>query len=287
MTRDDMLISAVPTPFTEAGDLDLDALTSLLTELNDHVDAVLMAGTTGEFPALDDDERLQVFTTAHSILGSERTIAHIGHASVRQVINLGLAAADAGIERFAILTPYYLPTDAEGIIRWYAEISAALGDHELYGYLFPERTGVEVGPETARQIMELPGMAGLKLSGASSEKISDFAAVLGEGQKLYSGNDGRLLETLAAGGHGVVSGVSSAFPDVFGALRTAIAEERDDTGDLSESVSQVVRLVGPSLSRLLLALRLRTGRDWAGRMSGPAIDQETAALIRRLVHQWE
>ena len=285
MTRDDMVISAVPTPFTDAGDLDLPALDTILAELDDHLDAVLMAGTTGEFPALSDDERLQLFATASGVLGTDRVIAHIGHGSTRQVIALGQAALDIGITRFAILTPYYLPTDDVGVVSWYERISNAFGDHELYGYLFPERTGVEVAPDTARQILSLPGMAGLKLSGSPSDRIGDYAAVLGEGQRLYSGNDARLLETLAAGGHGVVSGVSSAFPQLFGDLRTAVAEERDDQGKLAESVAEVVRLVGPSLPRLLLAQRLRTGSDWAGRMSGPVIDRETVAWIRQRVTQ--
>lgn len=280
-----MVITAVPTPFTTSGQLDLEALTSILAELNDHVDAVLMAGTTGEFPALADAERLELFAAAKSVLGSERVIAHIGHGSARQVIALGRAAVDVGIERFAILTPYYLPTDDAGVLRWYTNIAEALGDHELFGYVFPERTGVEVGPEIARQILALPGMAGLKLSGSPSDKISDFAAVLGDEQRLYSGNDARMVETLSAGGHGVVSGVSSAFPQLFGALRRSISEERGDIGALSEQVSQVVRFVGPSLPRLLLALRLRTGRGWAGRMSGPLVDQATRDAIRQLVDQ--
>ncbi|MGW5359298.1 dihydrodipicolinate synthase family protein [Actinopolymorpha pittospori] len=282
MSERELVITAVPTPFVDDGAIDLRALESLLAELSPQVDGVLMAGTTGEFPALSDDERVRLFEVAVSTLGPARVIGHIGHASGYQVRRLAEASLAVGVRRFALLTPYYLPTDATGVLRWYADVSKDLGEYAIYPYFFPERTGLVVEPDLARDVMALPGMAGLKVSGAAAARIAEYAGVLGANQRLWSGSDGELPSVLGAGGHGVISGVSAAFPDLFGRLRAAVATSQG-LPEVQDDVERAVRLVGPSISRLLLALRLRTGSAWAGRMSGPAVDEETAEAIRAVV----
>lgn len=283
MSERELVITAVPTPFTDDGAVDLGALESLLAELSPRVDGVLMAGTTGEFPALSDDERVRLFEIAVSALGAGRVIAHIGHASGYQVRRLAEASLAVGVRRFALLTPYYLPTDAPGVLRWYADVSRDLDGYEIYPYLFPERTGLVVEPDLVREVMTLPGMAGLKVSGAAAARVADYVGVLGVGQRLWSGSDGELPSLLGAGGHGVISGVSAAFPDLFARLRAAVATAQGSVPEAQNDVEQAVRLVGPSISRLLLALRLRTGSPWAGRMSGPSVDEETVEAIRAAV----
>lgn len=273
------VITAIPVPFTTAGELDLPAYRRAVTVIEPHVDGFLVAGTTGEFPALDDDERLALFAATRDLIGAERTIAHLGHASTRQVIRLARATLELGVTRAALITPYYLPTDPAGVVDFYRAVLEAVPELELFVYLFPERTGLEVSPAVLAQILALPGVVGVKLSGAASEAIADYAGVLRPGQLLYSGNDATLPEVMAAGGHGVVSGVSSLFPTVFGALSAAIAAGHDHE-QVQARAAELVALTGANIRFLKVGLATRDGGDWCSRMSMPTPSEETVARIR-------
>lgn len=281
------IVSALPIPFTAAGDLDRAEYLALLERVHPHIDGALVAGTTGEFPALDDDERIEVFRTAVEVLGAERTIAHLGHASTRQILRLAERAAGLGISRFALLSPYYLPTDDDGVVAFFSSLTQHHPDALVYAYLFPERTGMDVSVGTLRRVMELPGMVGVKLSGGASTARPEYATALTAGQELYSGDDSTLPQVVADGGTGVVSGVSSAFPETFARLSRAIQDGSPADVDVAqEQVREVVALTGPSVARLKLAIAVRTGGDWAHRMSLPAVDEGTAAGIKDAVARY-
>ncbi len=67
-----------------------------------------MAGTTGEFPALEDSERLSLIELALAEAGPDRVIAHVGAADARHCARLASAASARGATRLAAITPYYL-----------------------------------------------------------------------------------------------------------------------------------------------------------------------------------
>ena len=268
------IVSALPIPFSADGAVQWDTFDALLTRVEPHVHAALVAGTTGEFPALDDDERQEAFRRACQVLGADRVIAHIGHASLHQVVRLGRAAATLGITRMATLTPYYLPADDAAVIEFYRGVTAALPGIEHYVYLFPERTGIVVSPAAFREIMSLPGVRGAKLSGAATDLLVQYIAELQPGQELYSGDDSTLPTVLSEGGTGVVSGVSAAYPETFGRLAAALDDDLNGAAaaGLQATVVQLVALTGPSIIRLKAAVSANVPGHWDSRMSMAAID---------------
>ncbi|WP_120339621.1 dihydrodipicolinate synthase family protein [Cryobacterium soli] len=268
------IVSALPIPFSADGAVQWDTFDALLTRVEPHVHAALVAGTTGEFPALDDDERQEAFRRACLVLGADRVIAHIGHASQHQVVRLGRAAATLGITRMATLTPYYLPADDAAVIEFYRGVTAALPGIEHYVYLFPERTGIVVSPAAFREIMSLPGVRGAKLSGAATDLLVQYIAELQPGQELYSGDDSTLPTVLSEGGTGVVSGVSAAYPETFGRLAAALDDDHNGAAaaGLQATVVQLVALTGPSIIRLKAAVSANVPGQWDSRMSMAAID---------------
>lgn len=278
------IISAVPVPFTAGGELDLTEFESTLKAVDGHVSSVLIGGTTGEFPALDDDERVELFRVAVSVLGADRVIAHLGHSSSRQVLRLAAATVAEGITRFALLSPYFLPTDDDGVVEYYAALTTAFPQATVYAYLFPERTGMDVSVEVLRRVLELPGMVGVKLSGGASAQLVEYARVVGDGQELYSGDDSTLPWVLEQGGTGIVSGVSAAFPHTFSTLAGAL--DTADTAAVADAqaiVAKIVTLVGPTIPRLKAALGARTDAPWASRMALPAVPEDVRIQIKRLV----
>ena len=277
------IISAVPVPFAADGLVDLATYDAALAALAPHVDGAFVAGTVGEFPALDDDERVELFRRAADILGAERVIAHLGHGSTRQVLRLADAVAAIGMRRFALLSPYYLPTDDDGVVEFFRALTEAHPQAEVYAYIFPDRTGMDVPPETLARVLALPGMVGVKLSGGAAARLSAYAAVLGPDHELYSGDDSTLPAVLASGGTGVVSGVSSAFPQTFAGLARALDAGSPEADAVQAVVEEIVPLAGSTVSRLKAAMSARDGAPWASRMAFPAVDDATLEAIRDAV----
>lgn len=217
------VLAAVPTFFDADGELDRATTVAHHAALAGHVDGVFVAGTTGEFPALDRAERHALTELALDAYGPDRVVVHVGAASTRESVALTRDAVALGARRVAALTPYYLPVDTAAVARHLAAVVDAAGPARVYGYLFTERTGVDLDPAELGAIAAEIGLAGVKLSGAANERMAEYAAALPAGARLWSGADTTLPAVVRAGGAGIVSGLSAAFPEPFTALAAAVA----------------------------------------------------------------
>lgn len=218
------VLSAVPTPFTTEERVDIAALVALLRRLDSAgLDGVFVAGTTGEFTALDDDERLAVITASLEVFGPDRVVAHIGAPSAYQAERLAAAAVAAGARRLAAVTPFFQPAPPEEIVRYYERIASAAPMAELYAYLFRART-TTITPAALLADLARVGVVGAKVSGEPDEVVDDYLRHAPAGFAIWSGNDRSMAWLHQRGGAGVVSGVSSAFPEPFVLLRDAIRQ---------------------------------------------------------------
>ncbi|WP_017602877.1 dihydrodipicolinate synthase family protein [Nocardiopsis alkaliphila] len=260
------VITALPTPFTSDEALDPEATAALFTAVRDQgVDGVFVAGTTGEFTALEDQERIRVIRTALEVFGPERVYAHVGAAAPRQAESLVRAALEAGATRFAAITPFFLPAPEDALVRYYERLVAAAGDAQVHAYLFQVRSTTPAAPSVLRRLHDV-GVRGVKISGESDESVSAYLAQAPTGFDVLSGNDIAFEEFVRAGGLGVVSGVSSVFPRPFVALRDAL-----NSGD-----TDGVRAAQPLVARAVAAVRsgsiphLKAGLEVQGISAGPA-----------------
>jgi 4-hydroxy-tetrahydrodipicolinate synthase len=270
VTAAPVVLSAVPTLFDADGELDAGANRALYKLVAGLLDGALVAGTTGEFPALEDAERLSLFELALAELGPDRVIAHIGAPDARHAARLARAAVALGATRIAAITPYYLPARPDEVAGHYRRIRDAAPGPELYAYIFPERTGLTVPPPLLAEVAEAAGLAGAKISGSASAELAGYVAAA-PGLRIFSGNDASPWATMRAGGAGVISGRSSAYPEVYGALR-------HDEGQ-QWRLDRIVAL-GASVGRLKHALHVRgLAGSAAGRMTVDPPDPALAAAI--------
>ncbi|HZZ55266.1 MAG TPA: dihydrodipicolinate synthase family protein, partial [Trebonia sp.] len=167
----DVVLAAVPTPFAADGSLDLACARRLYEFLADRADGLLVAGTTGEFPALDEDERLVLIDTAIDVLGPDRIIAHIGAPDAYRAVRLAREASLLGASRIAAITPYYLPASPAEVTEYYLRIREAAPEPALYAYIFPERTGLTVAPQQFCELADAVGLAGAKFSGVAARNV--------------------------------------------------------------------------------------------------------------------
>ena len=249
------VLAAVPTLFTVDGELDLPANALLYKRLAGRVSGVFVAGTTGEFPALEHGERVELVRAALEVFGPDAVVAHVGAASTRQSVRLTRDVLALGARRLAALTPYYLPADAAAVRRHFGAITGAAGGAEVYGYLFPERSGIDVTPPEFAAMAAETGLAGAKLSGAAADALPAFRAALPDGVRLWSGADAALASVVRAGGAGVVSGLSAAEPEPFTALAAAVAAgDAEAEREAQSRADQVLAALGGTPQGIKAAL---------------------------------
>jgi 4-hydroxy-tetrahydrodipicolinate synthase len=303
MSSAPVVFSAVPTLFRPDGELDLEANRALYRFLTGLVDGLFVAGTTGEFPALDDAERLSLIELALAEAGPDRVIAHIGAPDARHAIKLAKAAVTLGATRIAAITPFYLAARPDELTAHYGRIRDAAPDPEFYAYIFPERTALPVPPALFAQVAEAAGLAGAKVSGSAAAELAGYVAAA-PGLRILSGDDSNPGATMRAGGAGVISARSSAYPEVYAALTAAYgadaAGEADAAGGADtaggpggadaaggaaglavlrqEALDRIVAL-GTSIGRIKHALHLRGFGTGVARMTVDPPDAETAAAI--------
>jgi 4-hydroxy-tetrahydrodipicolinate synthase len=277
-----VVFAAVPTPFDSGGELDLATARRIFTLAASRLDGLFVAGTTGEFPALDDAERLALIELALEIAGTERVIAHIGAPDARRAARLAAAAASLGASRVAAVTPYYSAPTPDELRSYYLGVRDAVPAAGLYAYIYPERSGVTVPVDVFSSLASAAGFAGAKLSGSAAAGVGTFAAAC-PGLAIYSGEDSDLGGVLRAGGAGIISARSAVFPEVYGALAAALAA--GDAAAVARHEADVESIVslGASLGRFKEVLRRRGLGPGTARMPGNDPDAATSARIGEVV----
>ena len=252
------VITALTTPFHANGSLDLPGFRRAVRHVMEGgVDAMLVNGTTGEFPSLTAGERKLLLEEALGLAGPESVIAHIGASSAYEAVQLVESALTLGCTTIAAITPYFLPASSEAVRCYFGAIRDAAPDMELYAYLFPARTHVEVSvAETAQLVTEL-GLAGVKLSIPDVEFLRQLAPLVGPDVRLYSGNDRLVVEVDSAGGCGVVSGVSSAVPEIVTEIARRLPGGASNMTAAQARLDHAVDLLGPSIGSLKTALMIQ------------------------------
>lgn len=278
----DVVLAAVPTPFTADGAVDTTVARDLFGLVAKHVDGLFVAGTTGEFPSLDDDERLALIEAGLDVAGPDRVIAHIGAPDAHRAARLAASAVALGATRIAAITPYYMaPLPAE-VTAYFDRIRQSAPAAGLYSYIFPERTGLTVPPDQFAALAQAVGLAGAKFSGAAARNVAACAAAC-PGVRIFSGDDSDLAATLRTGGAGIISARAAAFPEVFGGLSAALAAGSAAVAARHQADVTAIASAGASIGRVKEALRLRGFDSMAARMPVGVPDQATAAKIAQLV----
>lgn len=282
------LIAAAPVSFTSEDELDDSGTTRIFESVANSVGDALVLGTTGEFPALRSTERRRIMEHALDILGPERAIIHIGYPSLHQIRRDLEHALACGTRRIALLTPYYLPVGQIEIVKFYESVARELDDtHELYAYVFEQRSGVDITPETVARIAEIPRLVGIKVSGKSLPEIAEMQRAAPESFQFFTGADDDILAGHRQGLKGVVSGVSSALPKPFQSLIEAI--EADDASAIAKfdrATSDIVTLFAGRIAAIKHVLQLRGIANERMRMPSDALDPDSKVALARIVEEW-
>lgn len=201
------VLTAMVTPFTADGALDLDGAQRLAAHLVDAGnDGLVVNGTTGESPTTSDAEKTQLVRAVVEAVGDRaHVVAGAGTNDTHHSIELARAAEQAGAHGLLAVTPYYSKPPQEGLRRHFTAIADATGLPVMV-YDIPGRSGVEIETETMVRIAEHPRIVANK--DAKGDLGAASWAMARSGLAWYSGDDMLNLPLLSIGAVGYVSVVS-------------------------------------------------------------------------------
>ena len=223
------VLTAMATPFSPDGNLDVDGAQRLARHLLDHgTDTLVVAGTTGESPTLSADEKARLWAAVVEAAGDGgRVMAGTSTYSTAESVELTGLAEKAGVGSLLLVTPYYNKPPQSGLVAHFSAIALSTGLPCML-YNIPVRTACTIElPTMVRLFEEVDNVVAVKDAVGDMAAASRLHRETGGRMEQYSGDDKNLLPLLAVGGVGVVSVASHL---VGPALQELIAAfERGDT----------------------------------------------------------
>ena len=204
--------SALITPMTASG-VDYENFRKLINwQIEEGIDALVIAGTSGEASTLTDEEHREVLKFAVEVVdGRVPVIAGTGSNDTDYAIDLTKYACEIGCDAMLVVTPYYNKATQKGLIKMFTAIADA-STKPVILYNVPSRTGVNIEPATYAALADHPMIQGIKEANGQIDKITETMALCGDKLDLYSGNDDQIVPLMSVGGKGVISVLSNVLP---------------------------------------------------------------------------
>lgn len=240
------VLTAMVTPFTADGDVDLAGAARVAEHLAAHGhDGVLVSGTTGEAPTTSDEEDERLLRAVVEAVGDRCTVlAGVGTNDTAHSVHLAEQAERAGADGLLLVTPYYSRPTQAGVAAHFESVADATGLPVML-YDIPGRTAVHVAEDTFARVARHDRIVAVK------DAVGDLARgarVMGEtGLAWYSGDDALNLGWLTHGGAGMVSVVGHAAGEAYAAMVAAV--DGDDLVGALEQYRRTAPLVEVLMTR--------------------------------------
>ncbi len=196
---------AMVTPFNEEG-VNIKKAKELIDFLIEgKSDAIVLAGTTGESPALEGNEFYELFKNGIEHINKRvPVICGVGTNMTNEVIRRATLAYECGADGLLIVNPYYNKSSDDGLVAHYKAISDAV-PLPIIVYNVPGRTGRNISVGLMDRLADIEHVRGVKEASGDISQICDVIDVCGDRLDVYSGNDDQILAITALGGKGVIS----------------------------------------------------------------------------------
>lgn len=204
---------AIVTPMTADGCPDWAAWERLLDfHVQEGTDGIVIAGTTGESPALSLEETQELTCRAVERCGGrvKLIVGAATNATASTVARTKLLSR-LGVDAVMLVTPYYNKPPQEGLYRHFAAAADA-SQVPVVLYNVPNRTAVDLLPGTVARLARHPRIRALKDASASTSRLRELLAACPADFSVLSGDDATAIEWVAAGGHGVISVTANVAP---------------------------------------------------------------------------
>ncbi len=204
---------AIVTPFSADGKIDWTAWDRLLDfHMHEGSDGVVVAGTTGESPALSDDEiaeltRRAVERCKHKL----QVIVGAGTNSTDTTVERTRSLSRLGVDGVMLVTPYYNKPPQEGLVQHFSAAADACSVPVIL-YNVPSRTAVDMTSGTVARLSQHPKIVAVKEATGSVLRTREILASSVAGFIVLSGDDASAVDVMAAGARGVISVSANVAP---------------------------------------------------------------------------
>jgi 4-hydroxy-tetrahydrodipicolinate synthase len=209
MARFGAVLTAMVTPFTADGGLDIDGAQNLARYLVENGnDGLVVAGTTGESPTISYEEQRDLIVAVREAVPGASLVAGAGSNSTATAVKNTEMATEAGADGILAVCPYYNRPSQEGLYQHFAA-SAGATDLPVMVYDVPGRTGRKIASGTiARLAADVDNIVALKDAAGDPGETARLTSMVDDSFEIYSGDDGLTLPFLAVGAVGVVGVVT-------------------------------------------------------------------------------
>ena len=186
------------------------------------VDGLVIAGTSGEFIALENEERVRLFQLAQQVAaGRVPLIYGSGHYSTKLTIELSQAAHKYGADALIVILPYYQKPYKAAVIRHFRDVRKAV-DLPIMLYNNPANSAcVDLNPRDVAQLVDEDVLHMVKSTYETVVPVHDLSFLVGDRMAIFYGSFQAALEAFAAGAHGWISGILNVAPKAAKAMYEA------------------------------------------------------------------
>lgn len=271
------VIVPVVTPYNRSKILDVKSFKELVKRLSSKgIHGLVVNGTTGESPTVEETELETLITTARHAMGDIPLIVGTGSNSTAATIKKTAWVKSLGADAALVVTPYYNRPSQQGIIEHFQAVGEA--DLPIILYDIPQRTGVSLDLEMVKTIMGMDHVIGLKESSGNIKRIFKLARSLTK--PVLCGEDELFFASLCCGGKGGILASANLdtdqFVQVYELFRAGKIEESSQRfGQLLPLIQFLFSEPNPAPLKWLLAERRHIRSDRL-RLPMTSISSETA-----------
>jgi 4-hydroxy-tetrahydrodipicolinate synthase len=273
------LLTAMVTPFTPAGELDVEGAQRLAVHLVDEQrnDGLVVSGTTGESPTTSDEEKDSLLRAVVEAVGDRAAVvAGAGTNDTAHTVHLAQAAEKAGADGLLVVTPYYNRPPQAGLLAHFRATADATGLPAML-YDIPGRTGTAIATETLVALAEHPRILAVK--DAKGDLEASAWVLARTDLAYYSGTDTLNLPLLSIGATGFVSVVAHVVGARLRELLDAwaagdVVKAREVNAGLLDVYRGIFRTQGVILTKAALGLAGLPG----GPVRPPLVDATEAEI---------
>jgi 4-hydroxy-2-oxoglutarate aldolase len=253
MTRKEIIQSLkgvfppVVTPFNRRGDIDEGLFRENVQKLTGTgLSGVLVAGSTGEAPYLEERERLRLVELARELVRPpEILIAGVGLESTGATVRLGQEAVARGADALLVLTPNYFKSkmDADALAVHYRGVAGKV-QRPVIVYSIPQFTGLHVAPSTIGRLSQIPNVVGLKESSGGIGFVRAVLRRVRPGFRVLIGGPLIFYQALRAGAVGAVLGQANFAPELcLGLYQAFLQGKKKEALEFQERLLPLVRKI--------------------------------------------
>ncbi len=229
--------TALVTPMNSDGSINEARLRDVVeAQITAGIDSIVACGTTGESATLNHEEHLKVIDIViKQANGRIPIIAGTGSNDTSYAVELSKDAVALGADGLLMVTPYYNKTSQLGLIKHYNYVADRV-DAPIIVYNVPSRTGVNIKPETYKELAKHQNIVAAKEANGDISSVLKTISLCGDELAIYSGNDDQTVPIMSLGGKGVISVLSNIMPTETHLMAKACLE-----GDYKKATEMAIK----------------------------------------------